>query len=276
MMGFEQTRRSKWRIAAWVAAILFGLLFIYLNFLVFGSCPSRPDDPITTPEPIESSDEASDEVVDQNTTTGTSITTTTSSTTTTTMSTTSTITNKTQAGQAGDWAPIDLDPICQPLDQELVNATLLWLDQGARLGQPEENVSKMRRAGCVCEEEGQRGLWAWMAVPTEQISNTWCDFGQWGPICGGLFLYACHGLTLSLVAERATKFSDKERQKAYKRKVQAVKKDLKAGRKSSKNFLDAKKERKIVLWHGSPQDPIPQPIGQVRITETEEHRVFKV
>ena len=42
-----------------------------------------------------------------------------------------------------------------------------------------------------------------VAVPFEQLSQTWCELGSWAPLLVGSFFYACHVLPLTLVNSAA-------------------------------------------------------------------------
>mmetsp|Transcript_65094 Transcript_65094/g.190952 ORF Transcript_65094/g.190952 Transcript_65094/m.190952 type:complete len:598 (-) Transcript_65094:13-1806(-) len=167
------------------------------------------------------------------TTTGTATVT----STTFTMSRTSTLTNETLA--------------CPPLPVKELPDITSWTTPAA--------------TGCQCGLNGLHGLWAPVAVPFEQLSQTWCELGSWAPLLVGSFFYACHVLPLTLVNSENQSRVVREKRAKQEREMDLIRQPP-----------DQRPEKKKVLelFEVSEREERPEPVAGGR--RTGKPRVFMV
>jgi len=119
--------------------------------------------------------------------------------------------------------------------------------------------------GCQCGLNGVHGLWAPVAVPFEQLSQTWCEMGSWAPLLVGFFLYACHVLTLALLLEETKVRVEKEKEIIHRAEM-----DLRRIPPESR----PKREKVLPLFEVSEREPRPVPVAGGGTTR--KPRVFMV
>merc|ERR1712238_260200 len=76
--------------------------------------------------------------------------------------------------------------------------------------------------GSRCWEASSRGNFAFVAIPVDQMSLIWCEFGAWAPMFIGMFLYITHGFAFSVAAMQSSIYSAKARHNQLKLKIRTA------------------------------------------------------